>query len=127
MAALIAREVLRRYPRLRQTWPVQQAQIWRDHRAWRQRPRRMASWYRDAADMRTRLIVSNLEIPEAPQACTPATVMLRLLDQDGAMLASKRVHLARNASVVQELGELLPAARRGHLESGQVIADFEAP
>jgi hypothetical protein len=127
MAALIAREVLRRYPRLRQTWPVQQAQSWREHRAWRQRPRRMASWYRDTADMRTRLIISNLEIPEAPQVCVPATVMVRLLDQDGALVASKRLHLDRNASVVQELGELLPDSRRGSLQSGQVIADFEGP
>jgi hypothetical protein len=37
------------------------------------------------------------------------------------------VRLARNASVVLELGELLPPRRRGRLESGQVIADFEGP
>jgi hypothetical protein len=127
MAAVIAREVLRRYPRLRETWPVQKARGWRDQRRWRSHPRRMASWYRDTPDMRTRLIISNLELPEAPQVCAPAWVVLRLLDQDGAPVATRRVHLARNASVVQELGALLPAQRRDSMQSGQVIADFEGP
>jgi hypothetical protein len=125
MAAVIARQVLRRYPRLRESWPVQQARSWRERRQWRNHPRRMASWYRDTPDMRTRLILSNLEIPEAAAACTPASVLLRLLDQDGAPLAARRLHVARNASVVQELGELLPPPRRGGMQSGQVIADFE--
>jgi hypothetical protein len=123
--AVLAREVLRRYPRLRNTWALRQASAWRQRRNWRTHPRRMASWYRDAADMHTRLIVSNLEMPEAPQVCQPATVILRLLDQDGAPLTSKRLHLGRNASAVVELGKLLPPPMRGRLESGQVIADFE--
>ena len=87
----------------------------------------MASWYRDTADMQTRLIMSNLELPEAPQLCAPTTTLVRLLDKDGASVATKRVHLERNGSIVLELGELLPAATRGRLESGQVIADFEGP
>jgi hypothetical protein len=124
---MIARGALRRYPRLRQTWPVEQARAWRERRNWRDHPRRMASWYRDMPDMRTRLIISNLELPEAPQACIPASVMLRLLDADGADVASKRLALARNGSIVLELGEMLPPARRGRQPSGQVIADFEGP
>lgn len=87
----------------------------------------MASWYRDAPDMHTRIIISNLEVPEAPQVCGPVSVMLRLLDQDGAPVATKRLQLARNGSAVMELGELLPAERRGRIQSGQVIADFEGP
>jgi len=124
---VIARGLLRRYPRLRRTWPVEQASAWRERRNWRAHPRRMASWYRDAADMRTRLIMSNLELPEAPRLCAPTVVLVRLLDQDGASLAAKRVHLERNASVVLELGDLLPPQWRRRLESGQVIADFEGP
>src|SRR5205807_471349 len=122
-AAMIARGVLQRYPRLRDTWPVQQAHAWRERRNWRSNPRRMASWYRDTPDMHTRLIISNLEIPEAAQVCAPASVMLRLLDEDGSLLASKRFSLPRNASIVVELGELLPPSRRGRLPSGQVVAD----
>jgi hypothetical protein len=118
---------LRRYPTLRETWAVQRALEWRTRRNLRSHPRRMASWYRDASDMRTRIIISNLEIPEAAQACEPAAVVLRLLDQDGALVATKRAHLGRNASVVLEVGELLPAQRRGQMQSGQVIADFEGP
>jgi hypothetical protein len=125
--AVIARQVLRRYPRLRETWPVQRAQAWRDQRNWRSRPRRMASWYRDTADMRTRLIISNLEMPEAPQACAPASVLVRLLDQDGGQVGLRHFSIARNASLVLELGELLPAQLRGRAHSGQVIADFEGP
>ena len=123
--ASIAREVLRRYPLLRQTWPVQRARAWREQRNWRSHPRRMASWYRDASDMHTRLIMSNLEVPEAAQMCAAASVVVRLLDQDGAEVALKRFSIARNASLVLELGELLPAHLRMHTQSGQVIADFE--
>jgi hypothetical protein len=125
--AVVARGLLRRYPKLRASWPVRQASAWRQQREWRLHPRRMASWYRDAADMHTRLIVSNLEVPEAPSVCQPATIAITLLDGDGAQLATKRVHLARNASVVLELGELLPMAARGHVDSGQVTIDFEGP
>lgn len=85
----------------------------------------MASWYRDMADLRTRVIISNLEIPEAPQACEPVTVTLRLLDEDGAPIARRGIAIARNASIVVELGELLPPSRRDRLQSGQVVADFE--
>lgn len=87
----------------------------------------MASWYRDAPDMQTRLIISNLEVPEASQLCSAVSVVLRLLDQDGSHVANKRLQLACNASAVVELRELLPAERRGRMESGQVIADFEGP
>jgi hypothetical protein len=125
--AVIARHLLRRYPRLRTAWPVEQARAWRDRQSWRAHPRRMASWYRDTADMHTRLIMSNLEVPEAPQACTDASVTIRLLDQDGRPLASRRIQLARNASAVLELRELVPGQLRGAIESGQVIADFEGP
>jgi len=125
--AIVGRGLLRRYPALRETWAVRQALEWRARQNFRSHPRRMASWYRDTSDMRTRIIISNLEIPEAAQACEPASVMLRLLDQDGAAVGAKRVHLARNASVVLELGDLLPAQRRGQMQSGQVIADFEGP
>jgi len=85
----------------------------------------MASWYRDSADMRTRLFVSNLEVPEAPELCQPTSVLVSLLDEDGAALADRRFHLERNASLVLELHELLPGPRRGHMESGQVVVDFE--
>ena len=85
----------------------------------------MASWYRDAADMRTRLCISNLELPEAPQLCEPTTVLVTLLESDGAQAGQKRISLARNASAILELHELLPLARRGHVQSGQVIVDFE--
>src|SRR5215831_3578825 len=95
---LVARGLLSRYPRLRSAWPVRQASAWRQRREWRTHPRRMASWYRDAADMRTRLIVSNLEVPDAPSVCHPASIAIELMDADGARLASKRLHLARNAS-----------------------------
>ena len=125
--SVVARQLLRRYPRLRSTWPVRQASVWRQRREWRSHPRRMASWYRDAADMRTRLIVSNLEVPEAPSLCHPARIAITLMDPDGASLVSKRLRLARNASAVLELGELLPTERRGRLDSGQVSIDFEGP
>src|SRR5690349_645131 len=98
LMAIIARQLLRRYPGLRATWAVQTAQALRQRQVWRAHPRRMASWYRDTADMHTRLIVSNLELPEAPQVCEPSTVSIRLLDQDGTQVARKRVHLGRNVS-----------------------------
>jgi hypothetical protein len=122
---IVARELLRRYPGLRSTWPVQQASAWRQRRSWREHPRRMASWYRDTVDMRTRIFVSNLDVPEAPELCQPTTLLITLLDQDGSSLACKRFSLARNASLVLEVHDLLPAARRGHLQSGQVWIDFE--
>lgn len=87
----------------------------------------MASWFRDAADMRTRLCVSNLEVPEAAHLCQPADVVVRLFAPDGRPLIARRFHLARNASRVIELHDLLPAAARGRLPSGQVQIDFEGP
>lgn len=122
---VIARELLRRYPRLRQTWPVQQASAWRQRQNLRANPRRMASWYRDTDDMRTRLFISNLEVPEAPQLCETVSIVVRLLDPGGAPLARRRYSLARNASLVVELRELLPSDARGRIESGQVQIDFE--
>ena len=85
----------------------------------------MASWFRDAADMRTRVCISNLELPEAPQLCEPTTVLVTLLDSDGVSAGRRRVSLGRNASAIVELGELLPTGKRGHVLSGQVIIDFE--
>lgn len=85
----------------------------------------MASWYRDTSDMRTRLFMSNLEVLEAPQLCQPVSVLVTLLDENGARLAARRSRLERNASMVLELADLLPAQRRGHLQSGQVLVDFE--
>jgi hypothetical protein len=85
----------------------------------------MASWYRDTPDMRTRLFVSNLEVPEAPQLCEPTAVLISLLDQDGRSLATKRFEIGRNASLVLELRDLLPARLRGQAQSGQVLIDFE--
>jgi hypothetical protein len=76
-------------------------------------------------DMRTRLFVSNLEVPEAPQLCEATSVLVSLLDQDGRNLAAKRFEVGRNASLVLELGELLPVQRRGQVPSGQVLIDFE--
>ncbi len=108
MARDLARGMLRRYPRLRSSWPLQQASAWRQRQARRAHPRRMASWYRDSVDMHTRLFVSNLEVPEAPQLCEPTSVLITLLDQDGRSLATKRFEIARNASLVLELGDLLP-------------------
>jgi hypothetical protein len=125
VAISIAREVLRRYPALRSTWPVEQARAWRTRRSWREQPRRMASWYRDAIDMRTRICMSNLEVPEAPTLCEAVTVLLKLFDSDGSELAARRYPLRRNASLVVETRDLLPPARRGHVMSGQVRIDFE--
>lgn len=125
--ALIARELLNRYPRLRGTWPVQRASAWRQRRNWRAHPRRMAAWYCDTDDLHTRLFVSNLELPEAPEACEPTSLHISLLDPDGLEVASRRVRLGRNTSVVLELGEILPVARRRNVPSGQVVADFEGP
>jgi hypothetical protein len=125
MAVDVARAVLERFPALRSTWPAQQASAWRQRQSWRAHPRRMASWFRDVADMRTRLFVSNLEVPEAPQLCQPVNVVVRLFDQDGGALASRRYAILRNASLVLELGDLLPADCRGAIQSGQVTIDFE--
>jgi hypothetical protein len=127
MAVVFGRAVLKRYPGLRSTWPLQQAGAWRRRQDWRAHPRRMASWYRDTADMRTRLFVSNLELPEAPQLCQRVGVMVRLFDQEGNAEASRRFAIPRNASLVLELGDLLPAGRRGAVPSGQVCIDFEGP
>jgi hypothetical protein len=127
MAHQLARGVLSRYPGLRATWPIQQASAWRQRQSWRANPRRMASWYRDAADMHTRLFVSNLEVPEAPALCQPTTVLVRLFEQNGVELVQRRWPLPRNASLVVELAEMLPADRRGHLQSGQLQVDFEGP
>jgi hypothetical protein len=123
--AIVARGLLRRYPRLRSAWPVQRLSEWRQRQRWRANPRRMASWYRDADDMHTRLFVSNLEIPEAPELCQPCAVGVRLFDATGSQLTKRRFGLARNASLVLELAELLPEALRGTIESGQVQIDFE--
>ena len=127
MALDIARQIVRRYPSLGQSWPVQQARAWRTRQSWRAHPRRMASWYRDAADMHTRVFVSNLEVPEAPGLCQPTSVVLRLFDQEGRPLAAKRYGLGRNASLVLEVRALLPPTRRGHIQSGMVQIDFEGP
>ena len=127
MAFTLARGVLERFPGLRSTWPVQQASAWRERQSWRAHPRRMASWYRDVADMRTRVFVSNLEVPEAPHLCQPVTVVVRLFDQDGSLSAARRFSIPRNASLVLELRDLLPAAQRGRVHSGQVAIDFEGP
>jgi hypothetical protein len=127
MAVNLVRAVLDRYPSLRSTWPVRQASAWRQKQRWRASPRRMASWYRDTADMHTRLCLSNLEVPEAPGLCQPVGLVVRLFDQDGTPWASRRFDLQRNASLVLELGELLPSARRGRVQSGQLQVDFEGP
>jgi hypothetical protein len=127
MAVDLARSLLRRYPALNQSWPVQEARAWRSRRAWREHPRRMASWYRDAADMRTRICLSNLEVPEASTLCQPVSVLCTLFDDDGDVLVERRFALARNASLMIETRELLPAQRRGHVLSGQLRVDFEGP
>src|SRR6266508_2509528 len=103
----VARGLLRRYPRLRETWPVERVSEWRQRRARRANPRRMASWYRDADDMHTRLFVSNLEVPEAPQLCQPTAVLVRLFDSHGTAQTQRRFAIGRNASLVLELADLL--------------------
>ncbi|MDQ6675220.1 MAG: hypothetical protein M3069_31540 [Chloroflexota bacterium] len=125
MAFDLGRGVLQRHPGLRSAWPLQQASAWRQRQSWRAHPRRMASWFRDADDMHTRLFVSNLEVPEAPHLCQPASVTVRLFDQAGNAEASRRFSISRNASLVLELGDVLRPRRRGHLPSGQVCIDFE--
>src|ERR1700730_14973892 len=117
MALDLARGVLRRFAVLGSSWPIAQASEWRQRQSRRAHPRRMASWYRDTLDMHTRLFVSNLEVPEAPQLCEPTSVLISLLDQDGRGVATKRFEIGRNASLVLELGDLLPAQRRGQVES----------
>lgn len=123
--AMIARRLFERYPGLRETRAVQQVRAWRQRRSWRAHPRRMASWYCDTSDLRTRLIISNLELPDAPQACVASSVLLTLLDPDGVRVCSRRLRLERNASAVLELGEMLPVSQRGNTSSGQLLADFE--
>jgi hypothetical protein len=127
MALDVARQVVRRSPLLRESWPVRQAREWRIRQSWRDHPRRMASWYRDAADMHTRVFVSNLEVPEAAQLCQPISAVVRLFDSDGASTVAKRYTLARNASLALELKSVLPPRLRGHLQSGMVQVDFEGP
>jgi hypothetical protein len=127
MARVLARSVLDRYPALRETWPLRRVSDWRQRQNWRANPRRMASWYRDVPDMHTRLFVSNLEVPEAPNLCQPASVVVRLFDQYGSPTAVRRFSIGRNASLVLELNELLPASQRGSAPSGQVGIDLEGP
>ncbi len=124
---IVARDLLRRYPALRETWPVQRARAWRQEQSYRQHPRRMSSWFRDLPDMRTRICMSNLEMPEAPQLCKPTHVRVTLYDQDGRSVASKRMLMGRNASLVLEAHDLLPASLRNRVPSGQVQLDLEAP
>src|SRR5262249_51546000 len=126
MSIRVARTILDRYPALRSTWPVKQASAWRERQRWRTNPRRMAAWYRDTVDMHTRVCVSNLEVPEAP-LCQPVGVLVRVFDQDGVAGAARHFDLARNASLVLELRDLLPAAWRGHVQSGLVHIDLEGP
>jgi hypothetical protein len=124
---IVARELLDRYPALRGTWPVRQARAWRDRNVYRLHPRRMASWFRDADDLHTRVFISNLELPEAADLCRKTSVNVTLFDQDGAPVATRRFALRRNGSLVLELGALLPPRLRGRLASGQVRMDFEGP
>jgi len=125
--AIVGQQILKRFPRLRSTWPVAQASAWRQQQAWRAHPRRMASWYRDMPDLHTRLFVSNLEVPEASQLCQPVTAMVRLFDRAGAESAARRFSIPRNASLVLEVTDLLPPEARGRVTSGQVVIDFEGP
>lgn len=124
---IVGREILRRYPPLREAWPVRRARAWRAEREQRLHPRFMASWFRDAPDMSTRLCLSNLELPEAPDLCRPVTVSLSLFDQSGLSIGEQRYRLARNGSLVVELATLLAPDRRGRLLSGQVRIAFEGP
>ena len=86
----IARGVLERYPRLRSSWPIREASAWRLRQARRAHPRRMASWCRDMPDMHTRLFVSNLEVPEAPELCESVTLVTTLLGVDLKDLIPKK-------------------------------------
>src|ERR1700694_1710326 len=98
MAVELGRAVLKRYPGLRSTWPLQQASAWRQRQNWRAHPRRMGSGDPHAAALRSRLFVSSLEIPEAPKLCQPVGVMVRLYDQAGNADAARRFAIPRNAS-----------------------------
>lgn len=124
---LAARALLRRFPALEESWPLRQVRAARAQRSFRAHPRRMAAWFRDTPDLRTRAFVSNLEMPEAPDLCRPTSLNVSLLDDTGRQLAERRFKLGRNESVVCEIGELLPAAHQGHVRSGQVRLDLEAP
>jgi hypothetical protein len=86
----------------------------------------MASWYRDMPDLHTRLFVSNLEVPEAPQLTREVTALVRLFDSQGAQVAMQRFAIPRNASLTLETAELLPSSLRDRLPSGQLVVDFEA-
>ncbi len=125
--SVIARQLFNRYPRLRDTWAVQQANALRQRQKWRAHPRRMASWYCDTPELHTRLIVSNLEMPEAPRSCEVVSVLVTLLDLDGVRLSNRRLGLECNASAIVELGEMLPAGQQDRVTSGQVVVDFEGP
>jgi hypothetical protein len=84
-------------------------------------------WAGGTAEMHTRLCVSNLEVPEAPRLCQPASVVVRLFAPEGSLMAMRRFAIGRNASLVLELAELLPASQRGRVPSGQVGIDLEGP
>ncbi len=85
----------------------------------------MASWFRDMPDMHTRVCVSNLEVSEAPHLCQPTWLGLKLLDASGREVAARRLQIGRNASLIVELGDLLPDRLRGRLAGGQVRLDLE--
>ncbi len=122
---IAAREILRRYPALRASWPVRQARAWREQQALRRNPRVMASWYRDMPDMQTRLFVSNLSLPEAPATSHPVDLAVLLFDERGRRVAARRFHLGPDGSLVLELRDLLPVPLRGRVSSGQVRIHFE--
>lgn len=123
---IVARELLRRYPTLRESWPAKQAREWREQQGYRRHPRRMSSWFHEGPRLRTRVCISNLEIPEAPHLCRATSVTVSLLDGQGEELASKRYGLARNGSLVLEVRDLLPGALREGSQSGQIRMDLEA-
>lgn len=121
---IAARELLRRYPPLAQFGPVKQVSSWRQQRSDRAHPRRMAAWFCDVPDLHTRVFVSNLELPEAPELCVATTILVTLLDGAGQVITERRLGLARNGMVRAELAELLPPERRNNVRSGQVRIDF---
>jgi hypothetical protein len=125
LPASTARSLLRRYPALRQTWPIQQVHHLREREQYHRHPRRMASWFRDTPDLHTRACISNLEMPEAAERCHDVVLRLSLFDAGGGQIASHRHRLRRNRSHVFELAELLPLRLRDHVPSGQVRIDFE--
>ena len=74
------------------------------------------------------LCVSNLEVPEAPELCQPVTVWsacsTRTARADGVEAVRD---LARNASLMLEVADLLPPRGAATSTSGQVRVDFEGP